>query len=123
MARRHALAHFEIEQRATGIHDAPAQRFILTLAKAVPETKQEAFTNLLDTLEEIAGEMDRRLDLPVRVPNGLIDLFRLFADGCHHAREGDLLFPALEDKRAAQQYGLVEAMLYEHDLGRSLSPQ
>ena len=48
-----------------------------------------------------------------------IDFFRSFADGCHHAKEEDHLFPAVEAKGLLRAGGPTGVMLHEHEVGRS----
>jgi hemerythrin-like domain-containing protein len=48
----------------------------------------------------------------------VIDIIRNFADGLHHAKEENLLFPALEKKGFSPQQGPVGVMLNEHIQGR-----
>jgi hemerythrin-like domain-containing protein len=48
----------------------------------------------------------------------VIDIIRNFADGLHHAKEENLLFPALEKKGFSPQHGPVGVMLNEHIQGR-----
>jgi len=47
-----------------------------------------------------------------------LDFFRHFADGCHHAKEEDLLFPLLRERGMPQNGGPIAVMLAEHDEGR-----
>jgi hemerythrin-like domain-containing protein len=47
-----------------------------------------------------------------------IDFFRHFADGCHHHKEEQGLFPALERKGFPRQGGPTGVMLGEHEQGR-----
>src|SRR5262249_51908053 len=49
-----------------------------------------------------------------------IDFFRNFADGCHHAKEEEALFPMLERAGVPRDGGPIGVMLHEHDLGRML---
>lgn len=49
----------------------------------------------------------------------IIDIIRNFADGLHHAKEENLLFPALESKGFSAQQGPVAVMLHEHIQGRN----
>ena len=44
----------------------------------------------------------------------VIDIIRNFADGLHHAKEENLLFPALGKKGFSPQQGPVAVMLHEH---------
>ena len=49
----------------------------------------------------------------------IIDIIRNFADGVHHAKEENLLFPALGKKGFSPQQGPVAVMLHEHVEGRN----
>jgi hemerythrin-like domain-containing protein len=48
----------------------------------------------------------------------VVDLIRKFADGLHHAKEEDLLFPLLGEKGFSPDQGPVAVMLSEHTQGR-----
>ena len=49
-----------------------------------------------------------------------LDFFRHFADQCHHCKEEQVLFPALEAHGIPTEGGPVGMMLLEHEEGRSL---
>jgi len=49
-----------------------------------------------------------------------IDFLRNFADGCHHAKEEDQLFPRLESLGVPRDGGPIGCMLDEHTQGRAL---
>ncbi|MBN1536502.1 MAG: hemerythrin domain-containing protein [Anaerolineales bacterium] len=44
-----------------------------------------------------------------------------FADGCHHKKEENVLFPAMVEGGLSYQFGPVSVMLAEHDEGRTLN--
>jgi hemerythrin-like domain-containing protein len=48
-----------------------------------------------------------------------LDFIRNYADAWHHAKEEDLLFPALEAAGMPRQGGPIAVMLSEHELGRT----
>lgn len=48
----------------------------------------------------------------------VIDLIRNFADGIHHAKEEDLLFPLMGEKGFSPESGPVAVMLHDHEEGR-----
>jgi hemerythrin-like domain-containing protein len=48
----------------------------------------------------------------------LIDFFRTFVDRCHHGKEEQHLFPAMERYGIPREGGPVGVMLYEHEEGR-----
>lgn len=50
----------------------------------------------------------------------LVDFFRGFVDGCHHAKEERYLFPLLESRGLPREGGPTGAMRYEHEVGREL---
>lgn len=49
----------------------------------------------------------------------VVDLIRKFADGLHHAKEEDLLFPLMGEKGFSPEQGPVAVMLHEHVQGRN----
>jgi hemerythrin-like domain-containing protein len=49
----------------------------------------------------------------------VIDVIRNFADGIHHAKEENLLFPKLGEKGFSPYQGPVAVMLHEHTEGRN----
>ncbi len=48
-----------------------------------------------------------------------VDFIRNYADAWHHAKEEDLLFPALEEEGMPRDAGPIAVMLHEHSLGRT----
>jgi hemerythrin-like domain-containing protein len=48
----------------------------------------------------------------------VVELIRNFADGLHHAKEENLLFPLLGEKGFSPEQGPVAVMLSEHTQGR-----
>lgn len=61
-----------------------------------------------------AGEMVSADDL-----DAIVEFFRIFVDRCHHGKEEDLLFPALEHAGIPREHGPIGQMLVDHDQGRS----
>jgi hemerythrin-like domain-containing protein len=49
-----------------------------------------------------------------------VEFVRRFADGCHHAKEEQALFPLLEARGIPRQGGPIGMMLLEHQEGRDL---
>jgi hemerythrin-like domain-containing protein len=48
----------------------------------------------------------------------LLEFFKVFVDKCHHRKEEELLFPALENVGVSNTGGPIEVMLNEHQQGR-----
>ena len=69
-------------------------------------------------------EMVRRLEAGERVEADLVErvleFITGFADGCHHKKEEDNLFPLLERRGLPRQGGPLAVMLMEHSVGRQL---
>ena len=51
----------------------------------------------------------------------LVEFFRLYADKCHHGKEEDLLFPAMEARGIPRDGGPIGCMLHEHEANRALT--
>jgi hemerythrin-like domain-containing protein len=64
---------------------------------------------------------EARAGAPVPVEDGhaMVAFLRDFADGRHHAKEEQVLFPALEAAGVARTGGPLGCMLAEHDHGRA----
>lgn len=70
---------------------------------------------------EVASALERVLDAgasDVETVDDCVAFFRLFADACHHGKEEDLLFPALEREGMPADAGPIAVMLHEHRIGR-----
>jgi len=48
----------------------------------------------------------------------LLEFFKVFVDQCHHGKEEELLFPALEKVGVSRAGGPIEVLLHEHQQGR-----
>ena len=48
----------------------------------------------------------------------LLEFFKIFVDRCHHGKEEELLFPALENVGVSNKGGPIEVLLHEHQQGR-----
>lgn len=78
--------------------------------------EHRAIESRLDALEEQIqgdGAFQRRFF------DEALDFFRNFADGCHHAKEENLLFPRMKERGIPEQGGPIGVMLADHDQGRA----
>ena len=77
------------------------------------------------TIERVLAAVENRLAesacsvFPYEFMTQALDFFCNFADGCHHAKEEELLFPLLEARGVARERGPVGCMLKEHVQGRA----
>lgn len=85
-------------------------------AVSVLHAEHRIILRLLDCLDLMAERAATAQAMPVLEARDVIAVLRGFADGCHHAKEEQILFPALE--RLAPGFGPVQVMRHEHDLGR-----
>jgi hemerythrin-like domain-containing protein len=74
---------------------------------------------VLDCLEKMAEQARREGTLDVASAGQAVDFFRNFADRCHHGKEEDHFFPAMEAKGFPREGGPTGVMLYEHEQGRA----
>lgn len=49
-----------------------------------------------------------------------VSFLRDFVDGCHHAKEQDILFATMVQHGFPREQGPIAVMLHEHELGRAL---
>lgn len=95
----------------------------------MPATAVHAPTDVLrhehESIKEalaVLSAMARRLEAGREVPGedvaALLDFLRTFADACHHAKEEQSLFPAMEAAGLPHRVGPIGVMLHEHEMGR-----
>ncbi len=73
---------------------------------------------MLNILEKIVDQAENTGHLdPAHFEKAVIFL-KGYADGCHHGKEEDMLFPALVDAGVPRENGPVGVMLHEHKVGR-----
>ena len=85
------------------------------------KTEHEAVRITLRILDSICKETEKTgaISNPEHLGQ-LIEFFRIFVDTCHHGKEEELLFPALEDVGVSREGGPIGVMLKEHQQGRDL---
>lgn len=75
---------------------------------------------ILQVMTVLETHLDRAGALDFDTVEKCVRFFRLFADACHHGKEEDLLFPALEAQGMPRDSGPIAAMLDDHRMGRGL---
>lgn len=78
------------------------------------ENDHKYILRLIDIMERMV--MNCSTDIPHM--KMVVNLIRQYADGFHHAKEENLLFPLLVQKGFSNESGPVSVMLNEHDEGR-----
>ncbi|MEK6674932.1 MAG: hemerythrin domain-containing protein [Planctomycetota bacterium] len=86
------------------------------------ESPMQVLKNEHRVIEKVLDAMERQVDGPIdrEFYTQSIDFLRNFADGCHHAKEEDQLFPILESVGIPRDGGPIGCMLHEHEQGRAL---
>lgn len=80
--------------------------------------EHEAIKTMLKVLENLAERLEKGKEVDLVHLKRAIEFIQGFADRCHHAKEEDLLFPAMEKAGVPRQGGPIGVMLAEHDEGR-----
>ncbi len=88
---------------------------------ATDELKQEhrVIERMLTVIETAAKRQKAGQDLPPDFFPKVVDFVRNFADRCHHGKEEENLFRAMEQHGIPGQDGPIGVMLVEHDRGRT----
>jgi len=84
------------------------------------ELKQEhqGILLMLRILDKVAAKIESGEKTEFDHLERIVDFFRVFADKCHHGKEEDLLFPAMEKAGIPREGGPIGVMLMEHQEGR-----
>lgn len=80
--------------------------------------EHRAILSALDVTEAICRQIDEGKPCPADDVARILEFLKTFADRCHHAKEENLLFPALEEAGVPKERGPIGVMLSEHALGR-----
>ena len=75
---------------------------------------------VLDCLDRMVTNSAEQHQLDEEPARQAVDFFRNFADRCHHGKEEEFLFPALEVAGVPREGGPIGVMLSEHEQGRKL---
>jgi hemerythrin-like domain-containing protein len=83
------------------------------------KNEHRVIEQVLACLERIVEQARGDARLPLKAARQAIEFFREFADHCHHAKEEERLFPALEAKGFSPDAGPTAVMRFEHEQGRA----
>jgi len=85
-------------------------------ATALLSDEHRVIERVLAVLEKLtAGRVEASLDSWRKT----LDFFSHFADQCHHFKEEQVLFPAMEEHGIPREGGPIGMMLMEHEEGRA----
>jgi hemerythrin-like domain-containing protein len=88
--------------------------------KATQELKNEhqGVLLMLSILQRICEVQDSEKRLDLEHVGAVLEFFTVFVDKCHHGKEEDSLFPALESLGVPRDGGPIGVMIAEHAKGR-----
>lgn len=114
---RHARLRNEVINTKGGIMTKTNET---TAATAQLRHEHEVFLRALTLLERLGQGLRAGTAVDRDALAWLIDFFRTFVDKCHHGKEEQHLFPALERHGVPRDGGPLGVMLLEHEHGRAL---
>jgi hemerythrin-like domain-containing protein len=93
--------------------------------KATEELKNEhrGVELMLRILTAVSERLGRGEALHIQHMEGIMEFLTIFVDKCHHGKEEEFLFPALEAAGVSREGGPIGVMLSEHEQGRQLVAQ
>ncbi|MCR4393544.1 MAG: hemerythrin domain-containing protein [Dehalococcoidales bacterium] len=80
--------------------------------------EHEVIKQMLDVIEIIIKKLETGSVIDFNDLEQIINFITIFTDKCHHGKEEDILFVAIEEAGIPKEGGPVGVMLQEHDMGR-----
>ena len=74
---------------------------------------------MLKVLEDCAARLDEGGSVPPEMMSGMLEFIQVYADAGHHAKEEDLLFPALAAHGLDPESSSIGAFRAQHESGRA----
>jgi hemerythrin-like domain-containing protein len=73
---------------------------------------------MLRIIGKVCDRMEAGKPVPVPHLEQILEFLKVFVDSCHHGKEEDHLFPAMEAAGVPREGGPIGRMLVEHEQGR-----
>ena len=83
------------------------------------KAEHEAIKWMLRIMEQVCARLESGQSVDTGHLEQIVEFIQVFADQCHHGKEEDLLFVAMEQAGIPRQGGPIGVMLAEHTTGRS----
>jgi hemerythrin-like domain-containing protein len=80
--------------------------------------EHKVIKHMLNVLAHVSKRLESGGEVSGEHLERIVDFIRTFADKCHHGKEEDLLFKAMEEAGVPKEGGPIAVMLTEHDQGR-----
>ncbi|MBI4797359.1 MAG: hemerythrin domain-containing protein [Desulfarculus sp.] len=84
------------------------------------KAEHQGVMKVLAVLEVMCGHLEAGEPVASDHLAQVLEFLRVFVDKCHHGKEEEYLFPALEKTGLPHDSGPIAVMLAEHALGRQL---
>ena len=84
------------------------------------KNEHEAVLLAIRILDQITTRLKSGQTVELKHFDQILEFLDVFVDKCHHSKEENVLFPAMEAADIPREGGPIAAMLYEHEQGRSL---
>ncbi len=88
---------------------------------AVLRSEHKVILRVIEVLKRLVARAKSGEGFEKHCLSRCVTFFQLFADACHHAKEEDLLFPALEYRGMPRDGGPIGCMLEEHRAAREFT--
>jgi len=85
----------------------------------VLKKEHKAIELMLKVLEKFCEKIESEKEVNQEHLDQILEFIKVFGNQCHHAKEEELLFPAMEDMGMPREGGPIGVMLTEHDMGRN----
>lgn len=72
----------------------------------------------MEILDVMVKRVKHSGETDIKDIDDMIEFIRLFADKCHHGKEEELMFPAIEEAGMPNERSLIDHLLEEHIQGR-----
>ncbi len=84
------------------------------------KNEHEGILLMLKIIKAISANMEQGDQVSATHLDGIMEFLSVFVDRCHHGKEEDFLFPALEATGILREGGPIGVMLSEHQRGREI---
>jgi hemerythrin-like domain-containing protein len=81
-------------------------------------SEHRVIEQVLACLDEVADDAHAKGAIDVASARDIVSFLKTFADRCHHMKEEDRLFPAMEACGLPREAGPTAVMRQEHEMGR-----
>lgn len=81
----------------------------------------DVIEKVLKALEATVSLFKEGKEMPMEILKDTLDFVTNFIDRCHHSKEENGLFPALNERGLPKEQGPIAVMLMEHEQGRKLA--